>query len=57
MFCGTTLAIEDLLLYSCGYDTPCKHAWPYSLYYMMYMYLVKELEFHIIEHVILSDDL
>ena len=30
--------------------------WPHFPYYMMYMYLVKELVFHIIEYGILSDD-
>ena len=56
MICDTTLVIEDLLLYSCGYDAPCEHVLPCSPYYLMYMYLVKEIVFHIIEHGILSND-
>ena len=56
MICDSTPAIEYVLLYSGGYDPPYKHAWPYSLYYMMHLYLVKEIVFHIIEHGILSDN-
>ena len=56
MFCDVVPTIEDIILYSCGYDLPCKHVWPSSPYYMMYMYLVKKIVFHIIEHGILGDD-